>query len=63
VLWRDGERWRGRLKGADAEEEVDEARAAVVRRLQSLAFGRLEAAMRRPDAPLVKEVVFKIEDV
>lgn len=62
LLWQDGERWRGRLKDVDAPELVDDTRVSVVRRLQALAFGRLESAMRQPDAPLVKEVVFKIED-
>ncbi len=62
VLWQDGERWHGRLKDVDVPEQVANERVDVVRRLQALAFGHLEAVMRRPDAPLVKEVVFKIED-
>jgi hypothetical protein len=62
VLRHDGERWRGRLKDVDAREQADADRMAVVRRLQMLAFAHLESAMRDPDAPLVREVVFKVED-
>jgi hypothetical protein len=59
---RDGDKWRGAIKGTDTQEQVTEAREVVVRRLRMLAFGQLEHAMRDRDAPLVKEVVIELTE-
>ena len=58
----DGERWRGRIRDNDATEVTALSREAVVRELQLMALAQVTHDLRHPDLPLVKEVVFEVEE-
>jgi hypothetical protein len=59
---RPGDLWRGRIKDNAAQEVSAEARETVVRSLEVLALTQVAHELRMPGAPLVKEVVFEIEE-
>ena len=52
--------WRGRLRDNNADEAKADTREQVVRSLEMMALAQVQHALRRPDAPLVKEVVFEV---
>jgi hypothetical protein len=60
-LRRDGERWHGHIKDNTADSATGDDREAVARVLEQMALAQLAHELRAPGAPLVKEVVFELE--
>jgi hypothetical protein len=62
VLRRDGAGWRGRIKDNAVDEVHVMGRETVVRELEMLALTQVLHGLRNPDAPLVKEIRFEVEE-
>jgi hypothetical protein len=62
VLSRDGERYRGRIKDNPANEVTAPTRESVVRQLETLALTQVLHDLRHPALPLVKEIIFQLEE-